>query len=317
MRSTVLVVALNPSIDVEWTVATIRVEEKNSIVAERRWPGGKGINVARWLARLGCDVELLLPIGGANGEELIHEVQANGIVTHSVKLREETRANIVITPEKGRQLRFNPAGPTVFPQEWAQIKSALRTLSRRADVAVFSGSVPPGVPLAGYRELMSIAQRAGLKCILDCDGAPFAQAVRARPLLVKPNAHELQQWCGHRLQTRREILDGAKALSTVTREWVLVSRGRAPALLVNSLRGQFFEAGPVREPAVNTVGAGDAMLAGAIKAISDGLPPAAWLQLALACGSAAVRHRAGILAGTHLIKRLARETQRKIRHREL
>jgi len=59
------------------------------------------------------------------------------------------------------------------------------------------------------------------------------------------------------------------------------------------------------------------MLAGAIKAISDGLPPAAWLQLALACGSAAVRHRAGILAGTHLIKRLARETQRKIRHREL
>ena len=275
MESTILVVALNPSIDVEWIVPTVRWEEKNSIVSERRWAGGKGVNVARWLAQLGGEVELLLPIGGAHGEELLHELRANGIVTHSIKLREETRANIVITPAKGRQLRFNPAGPTVFPNEWAQIKSALRTFSRRAAVAVFSGSMPPCVPPAGYRELISIAQRAGLKCILDCDGAPFAQAVRARPLLVKPNAHELQQWCGHRLQTRREILDAAKALSTVTREWVLVSRGQAPALLVNSVLGQLLEAGSVRGPVVNTLGAGDAMLAGAVKAISDGLLPAA------------------------------------------
>jgi len=317
MRATILVVALNPSIDVEWTVRGVRWEEKNVILSERRWAGGKGVNVARWLAQLGAEVELLLAIGGPRGEELLYGLQGSGIVVRPIKLREQTRANIVVTTSERRQLRFNPPGPAVSSQEWMQINGALRTASRRAAVVVFSGSIPPGVPVAGYRELISIAQKTGLKCILDCDGAPFAQAIRARPLLVKPNRHELQQWCGHRLGTRREMLDAAKALSTVTRQWVLLSRGPASALLVNSLLGQLFEAPAIRGSVVNTVGAGDAMLAGAVKAIGDDLPPVAWLQLGVAAGSAAVRHRAGILAGTHLIKRLARETHRKIKQREL
>src|SRR5438876_2078598 len=176
MESTILVIALNPSIDVEWTVDRVRWEEKNAIRAERRWAGGKGVNVARWLAQLGAEVELLLPVGGARGEELIHGLHGSGIVVRPIKLREETRANIVVTTAERRQLRFNPSGPTLSSHEWTQIKSALRTFSRRAAVAVFSGSIPPGVPVAAYRELISLAQRAGLKCILDCDGPAFAQA---------------------------------------------------------------------------------------------------------------------------------------------
>src|SRR5438105_4342196 len=159
MRATILVVALNPSIDVEWTVRGVRWEEKNDILSERRWAGGKGVNVARWLAHLGAEVELLLPIGGPRGEELVHDLRANGIVTHAIKLREETRANIVVSSDTRRQLRFNPLGPTVSTYEWTQVKSALRTLSRRAAVAVFSGSIPPGVPVTAYRELISIAHR--------------------------------------------------------------------------------------------------------------------------------------------------------------
>src|SRR2546423_4579246 len=143
MGSTILVIALNPSIDVEWTVDRVRWEEKNAIRAERRWAGGKGVNVARWLAQLGAEVELLLPVGGARGEELIHGLHGSGIVVRPIKLREETRANIVVTTGARRQLRFNPSGPTVSSGEWTQIRSVLRTSSRPAEVAVFSRNNPP------------------------------------------------------------------------------------------------------------------------------------------------------------------------------
>src|SRR5256885_15898637 len=136
MGSTILVIALNPSIDVEWTVAGVRWEEKNAVRAERRWAGGKGVNVARWLAQLGAEVELLLPVGGSRGEELIDDLRGSGIVLRPIKLRDETRANTVVTTAERRQLRFNPSGPAVSSQEWTQIKSALRTSSRRVEVAV-------------------------------------------------------------------------------------------------------------------------------------------------------------------------------------
>src|SRR5436190_3511137 len=107
MASAILVVALNPSIDVEWTVARVRWEEKNSILSERRWAGGKGINVARWLAHLGVKVHLLLPAGGKHGDDLVRGLHADFLPVHSIKLREETRANIVVTTEQGQQLSFN------------------------------------------------------------------------------------------------------------------------------------------------------------------------------------------------------------------
>src|SRR5438046_9646814 len=111
MHSKILVVALNPSMDVEWRVNDIRWQEKNSILSERRWSGGKGINVARWLRHLDQPTRLLLPLGGQTGEELAHGLRAERLDSKSIRLRQETRANIIVTTAARRQLRFNPAGP--------------------------------------------------------------------------------------------------------------------------------------------------------------------------------------------------------------
>src|SRR5215831_17901147 len=110
-RSIALVLALNPSIDAEWSVEQVHWEEKNIVRSERRWAGGKGINVARWLRFLGGEPGLLLPLGARTGAELEVCLRAEKLAAKIIPLRESTRVNVVVTTRTGRQLRFNPAGP--------------------------------------------------------------------------------------------------------------------------------------------------------------------------------------------------------------
>lgn len=126
-----LVLALNPSIDAEWQVDDVLWEEKNNVLSERRWPGGKGINVARWLKHLGERPHLLLPLGGAAGRELAAGLRAEKIPATIIHLEQPTRVNVIVTSSRGGQIRFNPLGPRVSPASWNEIsKSVERILTR-------------------------------------------------------------------------------------------------------------------------------------------------------------------------------------------
>lgn len=301
-----LVVALNPSVDVEWNVEGVRWEEKNNVLAERRWPGGKGVNVARWLKFLGAQPTLLIPLGGDTGKEMATGLRREKIASSIVPLREATRANIIVTTKKQGQLRFNPAGPTIHSKEWEKIVSAVATWCRRlarqrktgrgtSGVLVLSGSSPRGVPVDAYGRLIELAHDFGVPAILDCDGPAFARAVKAKPFLVKPNEHELAQWIGQPIKKRTGLTSAARRLSAATGGWVLVSLGGNGGLLLREAENQVVFAKAPKVRALNTVGAGDALLAGAILEIMKGAPPQAWLQRGVQTGSAAVGCRAGQL----------------------
>ena len=341
----VLVLAFNPSIDAEWRVDEVRWEEKNSIRSERRWAGGKGINVARWLRYLGGRPQLLLPLGGRTGTELARYLQAEKIPAEISALREPTRVNVVVTTAAGRQLRFNPTGPSLSRREWHATIRALTSgfsrwgelLSRRSSSAktdprepfsgvksrlartlappgigwgdprkgrqgllILSGSLPRGVPANAYAQLIRLAQGAGVRTLLDCDGEAFAAGVKAHPFLVKPNEHELAQWRGHPLRSEAEIIRAARALSEATRGWVLVSRGPKRALLLHRSSQTNFFARPPRLAAHNTVGAGDALLAAVAMQLQLGAPPEEWLRRGVAVGCAATQCAAGKLPGRKL-----------------
>ena len=308
----ILVVALNPSIDVEWRVHDVRWQEKNSIQSERRWPGGKGVNVARWLRHLSTNLKtpeavaptLLLPLGGRNGEELAQGLKAEGLDFQSVQLAEETRANIIVTTAAGRQMRFNPAGPCISPREWSDFQVEFRERAAGVRLAIFSGSLPRDVPNSAYTELIRIATEAGVKSLLDCDGKALITGITAKPFLVKPNLHELEEWFGRRLRSRTAVVGAATAVSRVTCGWVFVSLGEAGGLLLNSAAGEHYEARARVRHVVNSVGAGDALLAGVARAIASGLTPEQWLQWGIACGSSAVGQPAGILPSATQIRRL-------------
>ena len=304
-----LVVALNPSVDVEWRVAGVRWEEKNAVLAERRWPGGKGVNVARWLKHLGAKPQLLLPLGGRNGEEMAEGLRSEKITSRIIPLRQATRANVIVTTPTQGQLRFNPSGPCLRQAEWRAVLRACAGELQGASILVLSGSLPRGLSATAYAALIGLAHRAGVKALLDCDGAPFATAVRARPFLVKPNQHELAEWAGDKLHTPTAVVKAGERLSKVTGGWVLVSMGPEGAMLIHETQRRRLFAQPARVKVRNTVGAGDALLAVVAREIATGSSPEEWLRQGVAAGTALTEGEAGVLPSLARLRRCVTQTK--------
>ena len=290
-----LIVGLNPSIDAEWRVADVLWEEKNNVLSERRWAGGKGINVARWLKYLDGKPQLLLPLGGPSGTEIGGHLQQEKISTRVVSLHEATRVNVIVTTSAGRQVRFNPLGPKFSAREWRDCLRAFQTELPHTKLLVLSGSLPRGLAPDVYAKLIRLAHRAGVRTLLDCDGAPFKAAVSARPFLVKPNEHELGLWWARPLRTEAQIVTAARALSEATQGWVLVSRGGQRSLLVNVAEKFQLFAAPKKVKPRNTVGAGDSLLAAVARQIQLGRAPTEWLRQGLIIGTQATQLPAGEL----------------------
>lgn len=306
-----VVVALNPSIDAEWCVEGVRWEEKNNVLSERRWAGGKGVNVARWLKHLGENPQLILPLGGASGRELADCLKREDIAATIIPLGRfpsseglevgspdhSTRVNIIVSTRKQGQLRFNPLGPELTKREWQMTLTSVRAALRQASCLILSGSLPRGVPVKAYAQLIRLAREAGVPALLDCDGPALAAAVSAQPFLVKPNDHELAQWSAATCRSAG-LRPGAFAMSKLTGGWVLVSRGAKPALLVNARQSIELTATPPKIKPRNTVGAGDSLLAAVAQQVIRNGAPKTWLRAGLATGSTAAQLAAGELPAT-------------------
>lgn len=292
----ILVIGLNPAVDVEWRVASVHWDEKNVVLGERRWAGGKSVNVARWLRHLGAAVKLLIPLGGPTGAELRRQMREEKVPLRAVLVAEPTRANVMVTQEQGPQLRFNPRGPKLAAAEWRAFFAAAETEMRRSSLVILSGALCRDARPTIYRDLVRLAHRLQVRVVLDCDGPAFAAGVTAKPFLVKPNTFELAQWAGRNLVSDAEIEAEARALSRATGGWVFVSRDAQGGLLVNEAASQGWRAVVPSVRARNTVGAGDALLAGAACQIGADALPEEWLRQGLATATAGVQQLAGELA---------------------
>ena len=301
----VLVVSLNPAIDCEWEVERIQWEEKNNILRERRWAGGKGSNVARWLRHLGASAELLVPLGGDTGNELAQHLATARVRTRVVPLKKPTRVNVIVTSREGGQMRFNPLGPTISATEWRHIIEAVKTC--HASTVIFSGALPRDVPVHAYARLIRVVRELGAEPILDCDGPAFAAAIAAQPALVKPNDHELERWWGKKIRTQQELFAAVSGLSETTGGWVIVSRGSQGALIWNSQSRIGFSARAPKIKIRNTVGAGDALLAAMVRREQMNAAPDEWLRWGVATGTAAAACDGGALAKLETIRKLARQ----------
>ena len=305
----ILVIGLNPAVDVEWRVASVHWDEKNVVLGERRWAGGKSVNVARWLRHLGARVNLLLPLGGRTGEELRQQARAEGIGLRSVPIAEPTRANVMITQERGPQLRFNPRGPKLLPAELRAFFRAAEAEMHRSSLVILSGALCRDARPTVYRDLIRMAHRIGVRTLLDCDGPALTSGVTAKPWLVKPNSFELAEWAGRKLSSGSGVRKAVRELSGRTGGWVLLSRDAHGGLLLNDANRFACQAAVPRVRVRNTVGAGDALLAAAAIAITGGMEPAEWLRTGLATATAGVQRPAGELAAHPAIAAM----QRRIR----
>ncbi|WP_035855066.1 1-phosphofructokinase family hexose kinase [Cryptosporangium arvum] len=285
----ILTVTLNAALDVTYRVdaliphATHRVAE----VSERA--GGKGLNVARVLHGLGEPVRATGLLGGDTGARVRRLLGEAGLDEAFVPIGDETRRTVAVVD--GDATGFWEPGPVVTPDEWDAFRVRYAGLVGDATVVVLSGSLPRGLPADAYATLIAAARRAGVRTVLDTSGAPLSAALPARPDVVKPNLHELEELVGAPAGRGLVHLAGqARALGAGA---VVASAGADG--LVGVTGDGAWQVRPPERVAGNPTGAGDASVAALARGLRDDSPWPELLTDAVALSAAAV---AAPVAGT-------------------
>ena len=204
----ILVVALNPALDVTHHVAGADWAGVNRPAAVHARAGGKGLNVARTLRALGQTVTLTGLAGGRTGEALADGLAGTGIAAELTPIAGETRRTFVVADSvNGQTALFNEPGPAVSAAEYEQFFVSYEKALASSAAVVLSGSLPPGVPADAYAGLITAATAAGVPAILDASGTALARGAAAGPAVVKPNLAELEAATGHEVSSadRRDL----------------------------------------------------------------------------------------------------------------
>ncbi|MDQ8707932.1 1-phosphofructokinase family hexose kinase [Streptomyces sp. LHD-70] len=278
----ILTVTLNAALDVTYVVDRLAPHTSHRVDTAYERAGGKGINVARVLSALGQPAVVTGLCGGPTGRLLRSELRSAGLSEELVPIAGDSRRTLtVVSRDDGDATVFNQAGPRVQPPEWAEFASRYAELVRKAAVVVLSGSLPPGLPSDAYAQLVSQADRAGARTILDTSGPALTSALSACPDVVKPNAVELAAVTGH-----SDIATAARELRALGASSVVASCG--PDGLHAATEDGTWQASPPERLAGNPTGAGDACVAALAAGLAAGRPWPGILREAVALSAAAV-----------------------------
>ena len=282
----IVTVTPNPAVDKTVRVRNFTVGGMNRAAVERLDVGGKGINVARNLARLGCEVIATGFLGAADTHNVAAALAAEGVHPDFVRVPGDVRVNLKILDSATRvETEINECGDSVDEAAVHALARKLGALAPRCAVMVFSGSLPPGVPEDLYARAIQIAAAAGARTILDTAGAALHHGLAAGPDLVKPNRVEAEGLLRMRIRDDAELIVAARQLLERGARTAVISLS-ADGALSGSVEGLW----RARPPAIapwNTVGAGDALVAALAYALSRSLPAAEALRLATAFSCAA------------------------------
>ncbi len=275
-------VTFNPALDYVVHLKRCRMGEVNRSDAEEIQFGGKGINVSVVLHRLGVENTALGFLAGFTGKALEEELRRSGICADFIWLAEGlTRINVKIRAQE--ETEINGCGPRIDELALATLLSRLDRL-QSGDILVLSGSVPPSMPGDIYRRILAGLEGQGVRFVVDASRDLLTETLAYHPFLIKPNRTELEEICGRRLHSDRELWDAAAELQCRGAGNVLVSMAGEGSLLLDETGSCHRLAAP-RGVVRNSVGAGDSMVAGFL---------AGYLER----GDYLYAHRLGVAAGS-------------------
>ncbi|WP_431043686.1 1-phosphofructokinase family hexose kinase [Streptomyces sp. P1-3] len=288
----ILTVTLNAALDITYRVPRLRPRTTHRVTEVVERPGGKGLNVARVLAALGHDTVVTGFAGGPTGAVLREGLAAYGHVADAahgrvtdalVSVAGTTRRTVgVVDDASGDTTQLNEPGPLVTTPEWTAFTGGYARMVRDAAAVALCGSLPPGVPVGTYAQLVREARAAGVPVLLDTSGEALRRGIAARPDIVKPNADELAGLTGF-----TEPLRAARDARRRGAHSVAASLG-ADGMLAVAADGAW-RAAPPRRLAGNPTGAGDSAVAGLLSGLVEGLPWPDRVARAVALSAATVR----------------------------
>jgi 1-phosphofructokinase family hexose kinase len=287
----IITVTLNPALDKTLEVPNFTPGRRHRTVDQVTMPGGKGVNVARAIKRLGQPVIATGLAGGATGTRIVEALNGEAILNSFVRIREESRTNTaVLDPTTGLQTEINERGPAVSPQELELFHEKLLYLAKGASMCVFAGSLPRGIDADVYADLIREVKKLGVTTVLDTEGEPLRLAVRADPDIVSPNELEAEELVG---QEFNDVEDRAQAVIEMTR----LGAREAIMTVADGCYAHVLDDGPAlfrvsveEQEARSRIGSGDAFLAGYVAARYGGRQPVECLRYGVACGAESIQH---------------------------
>jgi 1-phosphofructokinase/tagatose 6-phosphate kinase len=286
----IVTVTLNAAIDRTLVVPNFQPGQRHRASVGFPSAGGKGINVARALKRLGAPVVCTGLAGGRTGTLLVEELTNEGILNDFVRIHGESRTSIaVLDPTSNAYTEINEWGPEVTEEELEILREKLAYLAQRAEFIVLAGSLPRGVDPGFYGELVRDLNRGQLLAVVDSEGEPLRLAVEAEPYLVSPNLQEAEALVGHEFVDDEDLTGGLDEIAELGARNVLITLQQGCYALLREDRTELRvrAEGPRMEP-VSGVGAGDTLLAGFLAARVGGKPFDEAVRAAVAAGAASV-----------------------------
>lgn len=283
MNSQVTTLTLNPAIDQTLEVEQFEIDHVNRVSMSRSNAGGKGVNVASCLADWGVSVCASGLLGMDNSEVFTKLFENKKIINGFIRCNGSTRTNIKILNKKnGETTDLNMPGLDISKLSLDMLFAKLNELEN-GSILVLSGSLPTGCPDDFYSQIMEKLAPKKLRIIVDTSGPALNYILNnklVKPFMIKPNLHELQTYVGRELQQTTDIINAAQKLNASGIENIIVSLGHEGSLFVSS-EGVLHASPPIIE-AESSVGAGDAMVAGLVAAMIEGLDLEATAKLATA-----------------------------------
>ncbi|MFV0400412.1 MAG: 1-phosphofructokinase family hexose kinase [Oscillospiraceae bacterium] len=288
-------VTLNPCIDYTAVVNRLEQGALNLMTGSRMDASGKGVNVALVLDALGVDCFATGISFENNHNMLAGRLDSEGIPHDFVLAPGNIRTNIKLYDESaGNMTEINSTGEPVEPSTLEALADKLDSLAARSEVVAFSGRIANGAASDIYRRLMERLSTYPVKLAVDADGEPLAEALKAKPWLIKPNDYELGKLVGRKLETDREIVAACRELIAGGVEIVCVSLGADGALIAD--KREAWRAKGLSIPVRGLQGAGDSMVAGICKAAVEGQPLRELLRSGMAASAGSVIREGTLLS---------------------
>ena len=275
-------VTLNPSIDYVITLENLTLGQVNRLNSDQKLPGGKGINVSRILKRLNIDSTALGFLGGFTGDFIHDELSKEDITCKFTKTTSDTRINVKIKSQN--ETEINGQGPLISEEQIQSFLTTFNTLIHKNDIVVLAGSMPQGLSQNFYNQLIDIIHEKEADFIIDTTGNALIEALPKKPLLVKPNHHELAEIYHTTFNSTEDILPYGQRLLADGAKYAIISMAGDGALFFTS--DHIYFANPIKGTVQNSVGAGDSMIAGFTGSFATDHDELAAFKMGVACGTA-------------------------------
>ncbi len=292
-------VTVSPSLDYIASVPRFTTGAINRTESERINAGGKGINVSIVLRHLGFESIALGFIAGFTGKQICALLTEQGVASEFTHVSQGfSRINVKLKGEV--ETEINGQGPTIMESDLAHLFEHLERLGDD-DILVLSGSIPFSVPQTLYRDIMARFHNRKTKIIVDATGNLLKNVLECRPFLIKPNNDELGELFGEVLQTQEAVIPYAKKLQSMGARNVIVSMAGKGAVFAAET-GEIYKSDAPKGKKVNSVGAGDSMVAGFLAGYLTTGSYAESFKMGLCAGSASAFSE--YLADRHAIEAL-------------